>query len=134
MKNFILDSKKWELPFAKTLTERIGLCCVLPLAHLHRVGRRLLPTLVDADGHVGRLRAVLVAHKDAVLAGVLHGDVIDGDAAALGLLGDDELALVEDLPVVPQPEDLWGRLAIDEAGQAQGLDGGQRVNSLQREA
>lgn len=105
-----------------------------PLAHLHRVGRRLLPALVDADGHVGRLRAVLVAHEDAVLAGVLHGDFVDGDAAALGLLGDDELALVEDLPVVPQPEDLRCRLAVDEAGQAQRLDGGRgrRVNSLQR--
>lgn len=77
---------------------------------------------------------MLVAHKDAVLAGVLHGDVVDGDAAALGLLGDDKLALVEDLPVVPQPADLRGWLAVDEAGQTQGLDGGRRVNSLQREA
>lgn len=75
---------------------------------------------------------MLVAHEDAVLAGVLHGDIVDGDAAALRLLGDDELALVEDLPVVPQPEDLRRRLAVDEAGQAQRLGGGRRVNSLQR--
>lgn len=77
---------------------------------------------------------MLVAHEDAVLSRVLHGDVIDGDAAALGLLGDGELPLVEDLPVVPQPEDFRGRLAVDKAGQAQRLDGGgrrgQRVNSL----
>lgn len=69
---------------------------------------------------------MLVAHEDAELAGVLHGDVIDGDAAALGLLGDDELALVEDLPVVPQPEDFGGRLSVDKTGQAQRLDGGRR--------
>lgn len=115
-------------PTAQTRAGR----CYLTLAHLHRVGRRFLSALVDTDCHVDCFRAVLVTHEDAVLARVLHGDVVDGDAAALGLLGDGELALVEDLPVVPQPEDFWGRLAVDEAGQAQRLDGGRRrrVNSL----
>lgn len=77
--------------------------------------------LVDAHGHIHRFRAVLVAHKDAVLSGICHVDVVDGDGAALGLLSDDELVLVSDLLVVAEPRDLRGRFAVDEARQAQRL-------------
>jgi len=78
--------------------------------------------LVDAHGHIHRFRAVLVAHKDAVLSGICHVDVVDGDGAALGLLSDDELVLVSDLLVVAEPRDLRGRFAVDEARQAQRLE------------
>lgn len=91
------------------------------LTHLYCIWWRLLPSLVDTHGHIDGLRAVLVAHKDAVFPRILHGDVVDRYAAALGLLGDDELALVEDLPVVPQPEDLRSWFAVKEAGQTQRL-------------
>lgn len=91
------------------------------LTHLYCVGWRLLPALVDTHGHIDGLRAVLVAHKDAVFPRILHRDVVDSYAAALGLLGDDELALVKELPVVPQPEDLRSWFAVNEAGQTQRL-------------
>lgn len=91
------------------------------LTHHYCVWWRLLASLVDTHGHIHGLRAVLVAHKDAVFARILHGDDVDGYAAALGLLGDDELALVKELPVVPQPEDLRSWIAVNEAGQTQRL-------------
>ena len=77
--------------------------------------------LVHAHGHIYRLRAVLVAHKNAVIPRIFHVDVIDSDSAALVLLGDDELTLANDLSVVSKPEDLWGWFAFDEARQTQRL-------------
>lgn len=77
--------------------------------------------LVHAHGHVHCLGAELVAHEDAVLSRVFRVDLGDGDGAALVLLCDDELALTDELPVVPQPGDLRGRFAFDEARQTQRL-------------
>lgn len=94
------------------------------LKHLHCISRRFLSLLVDAHGHIGRFRPVVVAHKNAVLSRVFSVDLVDGDGAAFGLLGDGEPSLIEDLPVVTKPEDLRGRVAIDEARQAQRLKRG----------
>ena len=77
--------------------------------------------LVHAHGHVDRLSAVLVAHKDAVVARVLASHVVYSQSAALILVGDVELAPRDDAFVVPQPEHLWGRVTISEAGQTQRL-------------
>jgi len=78
--------------------------------------------LVDADGDLHELAAVLVPHVDAVLAGVVGRDFGDhqaGELAALegdlGVLGGGHLLLVL------EPGDLGGRLAPHGAGQAQGL-------------
>lgn len=87
---------------------------------------------VNAYSHIDRLRPILVAHKDAVFSGIFHGDLVDGDGAAPGLLSDGELVLVSDLPVVPHPEDLWGWFTLDEARQAQRLRRGSFVKILIR--
>lgn len=79
---------------------------------------------VNTDGHINGFRAKLVAHKDAVFSRILHVDVVDSDGAALGFLRDGELVLVNNLPVVPQPEDLRGWITVDEASQAQRLKRG----------
>lgn len=91
------------------------------LTHLHSICWRLLPTLIDAHGHISRFRAMLVAHKDAVSSRIVHGDIVDSDAAALGFLSDGKLALANNLPVVPKPEDLRSWCTIDEACQTQRL-------------
>lgn len=87
----------------------------------------LLAVPVDADGDLHELAAVLVAHVDAVLAGVVRSDFVDdqtGELAAverdLGVLGGGHFLLVL------EPGDLRGRFAPHGAGQAQGL---QRVDS-----
>lgn len=89
------------------------------LTHLHSIFRRRLSTLVNAHGHVHLFGAILVAHKDAVFSRISHRDVVDRDGAALVFPGDGELAVVADLLVVLEPEDLRIRRAIDEAGQTQ---------------
>lgn len=94
------------------------------LTHLHSICWRLLPTLKDAHRHINRFRAMLVAHKDAVSSRIVHGDIVDSDAAALGFLSDGKLALVNNLPVVPKPEDLGSWCAVDEACQTQRLTTG----------
>lgn len=91
------------------------------LAHLHSVLRRCLSTLVNAHGHIHLFRAVLVAHKDAVFSRISHHDVVDCDGAALVLPGDGKLALVEDLLVTLEPDDLWIWRAINKARQTQRL-------------
>lgn len=76
----------------------------------------------DTYSEVPALRAVLVLHQDAVLAGVhrVHGG--DGEAGELAR-GDAEDAVVVggDLPVVLQPGDLGQRVARDVAGEIEGL-------------
>lgn len=79
--------------------------------------------LVHAHGHIDRLRTVLVAHKNAVFSRIFHFDIVDSDGAALVLLSDGELTLVNDLSVVSKPEDLWGWFAVDKARQTQRLRG-----------
>lgn len=79
--------------------------------------------LVHAHSHIDRLRTVLVADKNAVISRIFCFDIVDSDGAALGLLSDDELILVNDLSVVSKPVDLWGWFASDEARQAQRLRG-----------
>lgn len=64
---------------------------------------------------------MLVAHKDAVFSRIFCDDIVDSDAATLWFFTDGELALVNYLPVIPQPEDLWRWVAIDEACQTQRL-------------
>lgn len=76
---------------------------------------------VYAHGHINRFRSVLVAHKNAVLSRIFHVDLVDGDGAALGLLGDGKLGLVQDFAIIPEPEDLWSRFSIDEAREAERL-------------
>lgn len=88
--------------------------------------------LVNADGHVHRFSAKLVAHGDAVFSRVGHGDVVDGDGAAPGLLGDVELGVFSDLLVVPKPGDLRGGFAVDEARQTQRLEGRTRSSEENR--
>lgn len=82
--------------------------------------------LVHAHGHADRFRAVLVAHKDAVLSRIFHVDVVYRDAAALGLLGDGKVILAEYLPVVTKPEDLRCWFAVNKARQTQRLKKGSR--------
>lgn len=88
--------------------------------------RDLLAVPVDADGDLHELAAVLVAHVDAVLAGVVWSDFVDdqtGEFAAVehdpGVLGGGHFLLVL------EPGDLRGRFAPHGAGQAQRL---QRVD------
>lgn len=81
--------------------------------------------LVHAQSHINRLRAVLVAHKDAVFSRIFHFDIVDSDGAALRLFSDGKLVLVYNLPVVMKPEDLWGWFTFDEACQTQRLRRGQ---------
>lgn len=76
---------------------------------------------VHAHRHINCLRPKLVLHKNAVLPRVFHVDVVDGDGAALALLRDHELILVEDFSVISKPEDLWGWIPIDDACQTQRL-------------
>lgn len=64
---------------------------------------------------------MLVAHKDAVFSRIFCDDIVDSDAATLWFLNDGELALVDYLPVIPQPGDLWRWFTIDEACQTQRL-------------
>lgn len=98
-------------------------CSSAVLTHLHGICRGLLPTFVHAHGHLNGLRAVLVAYKDAVFSRVFHADVVDSYGAALGIFGDGEVVLVDELPVVTKPEALWCRVAFDEACQTQRLMG-----------
>ncbi len=83
----------------------------------------LLAVLVDADGDLDELAAVLVPHVDAVLARVFWSDFVDdkaGELAAverdLGVLGGGHFLLIL------EPGDLWGRLAPHGAGKAQRLE------------
>lgn len=76
---------------------------------------------VYTHGYVNRFRSILVAHKNAVLSRIFHVDLVDCDGAAFGLLGDGKLGLVQDFPIVSEPEDLWSRFSIDEAREAQRL-------------
>lgn len=82
--------------------------------------------LVNAHSHIDCLRAILVAHKNAVFSRIFHVDVVDCDGAAFGLLSYGKLGLVNNLPVVTKPEDLWRWLTIDEACQTQRLRRGER--------
>lgn len=82
----------------------------------------LLAVLVDADGDLDELAAVLVPHVDAVLAGVIGSDFVDDEAGELtafkrdlGVLGGGDFLLIL------EPGDLGSRLAPHGAGQAQGL-------------
>lgn len=93
------------------------------LIHPDGVGRRVVPLAVHADHHAHRLAAVLVAHLDAVLSGVLHGHVVDGDGAAGGLPGEAVGRAVRELLAVAQPAHRGGRVTVDEARQTQGLTG-----------
>lgn len=94
------------------------------LTHLHSIFWRRLSTLVNAHGHVHLFRAILVAHKDAVFSRISHHDVVDRDGAALVLPGDGKLAVVGDLLVALEPDDLRIRRAIDKARQTQRLSKG----------
>lgn len=83
--------------------------------------------LVDADGDLDELAAVLVADVDAVLARVVGGDFVDDEAGELAAVEHDLGVLGGgDLLLVLEPGDLRGRLAPHGAGQAQRL---QRVQS-----
>lgn len=78
--------------------------------------------LVDADGDLHELAAVLVPHVDAVLARVLGRDLVDDHAGKLATVKCDPGVLVGDnLLLVLEPGDLRSRLATHCAGQAQGL-------------
>lgn len=78
--------------------------------------------LVDADGDLDELAAVLVPHVDAVLAGVFGGDFVDDEAGELAAVKRDPGVLGGgDFLLVLEPGDLGGRLAPHGAGQAQGL-------------
>lgn len=79
---------------------------------------------VNAHCHINRFRAILVAHKDAVFSRIFQVDVIDVDSAALGLLSEGKMGLVNNLLVVPKPDDLWGWFTINEARQTQRLKRG----------
>lgn len=76
---------------------------------------------VNAHCHIHSFRSMLVAHIDAVLSRIIHVDVVDSDRAALWLLSDGKMSLVNNLPVITKPEDLWGWIAVDEARQAKRL-------------
>lgn len=83
----------------------------------------LLAVLVDADGDLDELAAVLVPHVDAVLAGVFGSDFVDDEAGELPAVEHDLGVLVGgDFLLVLEPCDLGSRLAPHSAGQAQGLD------------
>lgn len=82
---------------------------------------RRLSTLINAHSHIHLFRAILVAHKDTVFSRIFHCDIVDRDGAALLFPGDGELALVENLLVALEPDDLWIRCAISEARQTQRL-------------
>lgn len=83
----------------------------------------LLAVLVDADGDLDELAAVLVSYVDAVLAGVFGSDFGDHHAGELAAFKRDLSVLAGGhLLLVLEPGDLWGRLAPHGAGQAQGLE------------
>lgn len=78
--------------------------------------------LVDADSDLHELASVLVADIDAVLSGVIGGDLVDHQAGKFttikcdpGVFGGDHFLLVL------EPCDLGCRLAPNGAGQAQRL-------------
>lgn len=83
--------------------------------------------LVDADGDLDELAAILVADVDAVLAGVFRTDFVDDQAGELATIEHD-LGVFggSDFLFVLEPGNLRGRLAPHGAGQAQRL---QRVES-----
>lgn len=91
------------------------------LTHHHCVCWWYLSMLVNTHGHINRFRAILVAHTDAVFSRIFQCDVVDGDGAACGLFSDGKMGLINNLPVVPKPHDLWVWLALDEARQTQSL-------------
>lgn len=85
--------------------------------------RDLLSVLVDADGDLDELAAVLVPYVDAVLAGVVGSDFVDDEAGELAAVERDLGVLgAGDLLLVLEPADLGGRLAPHGAGQAQRLE------------
>lgn len=87
----------------------------------------LLAVLVDADGDLDELAAVLVADVDAVLARVFGSDFGDDEAGELAAVEHDLGVLGGgDFLLVLEPGDLRGRIAPHGAGQAQRL---QRVES-----
>lgn len=77
--------------------------------------------LINTHGHIDRFTAILVAYKDAVVAGVFHSDFVDGEGAALGLLGDVVLVSGDYFSVIFQPEHLWRWISVGKAGETQGL-------------
>lgn len=104
---------------------------VAVLTHIHCISGRLLALPVHTQGHINSFRAVLVAHKDAVLSRIFHGDLVDSDGGALGLLSDGKLSLIKDFSIIAKPEDLRSRVAINEASQTQWLRSGQNKNDCQ---
>lgn len=83
--------------------------------------------LVDADGDLDELTAVLVPYIDAVLARVVRSDFVDDKAGELATVKRDLGVLVRgDFLLILEPADLRGRLAPHSAGQAQRL---QKVES-----
>lgn len=84
--------------------------------------RDLLAMLVDADGDLDELAAVLVADVDAVFAGVFRTDFVDDQAGELATIEHD-LGVFggSDFLFVLEPGNLRGGLAPHSAGQAQRL-------------
>lgn len=67
------------------------------------------------------LRAIFVAHQDAVFPRIPHVDIIDSDRGTIMVFSDDKLALASNLFVISKPENLRGWVTINEACQAQSL-------------
>lgn len=90
------------------------------------LGRRhvwdLFPVFVYADGDVNLLTPVLVLDVHAVLAGILGGHPLDGQADVLGLLHlDGEVFTELDVLVILEPHHFGVRVSKHRAGQIQGL-------------
>jgi len=99
------------------------------LAFLPLLVLLLLLRVVDADGELAGLGAVLVLDQEGVLARVSRGDGGDCDAGKLAVLVLERVALARyQRLVVPRPAHLGRRLAPHIAGQVQGL---KRTRGLQ---
>lgn len=89
--------------------------------------------LVDADGDLDKLTAVLVPNVDAVLAGVFGSDLVDDEAGKLATVESYFGVLVGgDFLLIFEPGDLRGWFAPHGAGQAQRLEEGQSQLKLRR--
>lgn len=85
--------------------------------------RDLLAVLVDADGDLNELAAVLVPHVDAVFAGVIGSDFVDDEAGELTAVERDLGVLAGgDFLLILEPGDLRSWFTKHGAGQAQRLE------------
>lgn len=85
---------------------------------------------VHTDRHQDRLRAVFIAHEDAVVPRVLHADVVYGERGGFVLDFNVVLARGRDFSVVLQPEHFRRRITVSKTRQAQRLNTQQRTPLL----